>query len=78
MSPLDRRPVSHYMEGGLEVIDILKAKLTPEQYKGFLRGNALKYLFRYDHKGTPFQDLEKALDYLRWLKDMVREEVINE
>lgn len=67
----ERQPVEHYMAGGLEVIDILKAKLTGEQFQGFLRGNALKYLFRYDHKGTPVSDLLKATDYLRWLKESV-------
>jgi len=29
----------------------------------FLAGNILKYVERYDRKGTPLQDLEKALDY---------------
>jgi hypothetical protein len=64
---IDRRPVEHYMVGGLEVIDILKLKMTAEQYQGFLRGNALKYLFRYDHKGTPVEDLQKATTYAKWL-----------
>ena len=35
---------------------------------GFLLGNALKYLFRYPHKGKPLEDLKKAEFYLkRWL-----------
>ena len=63
----DRRPVKHYMAGGLEVIDILKAKMTRDQFRGFLRGNALKYLFRFDHKGTPVEDLQKAKTYTEWL-----------
>jgi hypothetical protein len=32
---------------------------------GFLLGNALKYLFRYQHKGKPLEDLKKAEFYLR-------------
>lgn len=67
----DRRPVEHYMAGGLEVIDILKAKMTREQFQGFLRGNALKYLFRFDQKGTPVEDLKKAKDYTEWLLEEV-------
>lgn len=36
---------------------------------GFLLGNALKYLFRYQHKGKPLEDLKKAEFYLkRWLR----------
>lgn len=35
---------------------------------GFLLGNALKYLFRYQHKGKPLEDLRKAEFYLkRWV-----------
>jgi hypothetical protein len=57
----------HYTAGGMEVIDILRAKLPPEQLEGHLRGCIIKYLFRYDKKGTPLQDLGKAIVYLRWL-----------
>ena len=35
----------------------------------FCLGNTLKYLWRADHKGTPVQDLEKALWYLRYHLD---------
>lgn len=70
----ERRPVPHYQAGGMEVIDILKAKMTPDQFTGFLRGNALKYLFRYDHKGTPVEDLQKARTYTDWLLEEVSNE----
>lgn len=36
----------YYDVGGIEVLEVIKAKLTDEQYKGFLMGNALKYLLR--------------------------------
>ena len=36
---------------------------------GFLMGNALKYIFRYQNKGKPLEDLQKARFYLdRWLQ----------
>ena len=57
----------HYTAGGMEVIDILQAKLTPEQFKGFLIGNVLKYTFRFDKKnGT--EDIKKAQWYLAKLQ----------
>ncbi len=31
----------------------------------FCLGNAIKYLFRADHKGKPLEDLQKTLWYLR-------------
>jgi len=53
----------HYKTGKLEVIDILKDQLTQEEFCGYLRGNILKYLFRYKNKGG-VTDLQKAQWYL--------------
>jgi len=58
----------YYDAGGIELIDIIRAKLTPEQYQGFLLGNALKYLCRCNWKhDTIDRDIEKAMHYLRML-----------
>lgn len=35
---------------------------------GFLLGSALKYLFRYQHKGKPLEDLKKAQYFLKRIK----------
>jgi len=58
---------SHYTDGGIEVIDYIEAKLTPEQFKGYLLGNVIKYISRYGKKTTTDTDLEKANVYLNWL-----------
>ncbi len=58
---------SHYTYGGIEVIAILKAKMTPEMFEGYLMGNLLGYIFRYRLKDHPLTDLEKANVYLHWL-----------
>jgi hypothetical protein len=50
----------HYKVGGIEAIDYVKAKLSPEEYRGYLRGNALKYLSRAGHKDDTTQDYKKA------------------
>lgn len=63
MSDLINHP-SHYTEGGIETIEILKAKLTPDQFYGFCVGNAIKYLTRAQHKSALLPDLEKARWYL--------------
>ena len=55
----------YYDHGGIEVLDIIKAKLTPEQYQGFCLGNAIKYTCRANHKGDYDRDLEKAEFYAR-------------
>jgi hypothetical protein len=53
------------------VIDYLKAKLTPEEYRGFLRGNAIKYLSPAGMKGPSLTDYRKALWYLEQLANEV-------
>lgn len=54
---------NHYIFGGIETIEYLKAKLTPEEYRGFLKGNVLKYVSREAEKNG-LEDLKKAKWYL--------------
>ena len=54
----------HYTQGGIECIDAIKASMTDEEFKGFLKGNSLKYLWRYENKNNPVEDLKKAKWYL--------------
>lgn len=55
---------AHYKVGGIETIDFLEAKLTPEEFRGYLRGNILKYLSRAGSKGNYEEDMLKARWYL--------------
>ena len=57
---------AHYKDPPIQFIDAVKAAMTTEQYLGFLRGNVIKYLWRYENKGGK-QDLEKAEWYLKRL-----------
>ena len=56
----------HYTKGGIECIDAIKAALTPEEWAGYIKGNAIKYIWRCNHKGGD-QDLAKARWYLERL-----------
>lgn len=59
----------HYTKGGIECIDAIRAMLTPEEFRGMLKGNATKYIWRERHKaGT--ESLKKAVWYLRLLIDI--------
>ncbi len=66
---------SYYDAGGIETLDIIKAKLTPEQYEGYLLGNALKYQSRMMHKSKDpagqARDAEKASNYTVWLLEVL-------
>ena len=55
---------AHYTDGGIETIDFIQAKLTPEQFVGMCVGNALKYLSRAGKKGDRVEDLRKARWYI--------------
>ena len=57
---------SHYNSKGKETIEILKDYLSEEEYAGFLKGNILKYIHRYEYKAG-LEDLEKAKWYLEEL-----------
>ena len=54
---------SHYTGGGIECIDAIKASMSKLEYEGFLKGNLIKYTWRYRDKGG-LQDLHKANWYL--------------
>ena len=55
----------HYNNGSLECIEAIKAMLTPDEYIGYLRGNSLKYRWRFRYKDKPVEDLRKA----RWYEE---------
>lgn len=59
---------AHYNSGKVEAIEAIEASMSPEEFKGYLKGNALKYLWRYAYKGKPIQDLDKAEWYLARLR----------
>ena len=54
----------HYTQGGIETIDALEASMSPIEFQGYCKGNILKYLWRYRHKGKAEEDLRKARWYL--------------
>ena len=57
----------HYRFGGYELLDVIKAKLRESKMDAVQAGlwiQLVQYLFRYDVKGNPFQDLNKAKFYL--------------
>lgn len=60
----------HYKKLGIEPWDILKANMTYEEYKGFLKGNIQKYLHR-NKEGL--KDYEKLANYANKLVETVKE-----
>lgn len=72
----------HYAAKAIQPWDAMECWMTSEQFEGYLRGCAIKYIARYPEKGGVL-DLKKARHYLdkliecmeaeeRDLDDMVR------
>lgn len=58
---------AHYTFGGIETIDYMKAKMSEDEFFGYLKGNIIKYISRSKHKGNELDDLKKAQWYLNKL-----------
>jgi len=67
--PVNHPP--HYAQGGIECIDAIEAALTPEEFRGYCKGNVYKYLWRERHKGGD-QDIGKARWYIERLIETLR------
>lgn len=68
-SPDPVKSPPHYMDGGIETIDYIEAKLSPEEFVGYCKGNVLKYVSRAGKKfgADTWEDLRKAAFYLERL-----------
>ena len=64
---------AHYKLNGLNIesVDVIRAVLTDEEFKGWCRGNALKYLMRAGKKdkAKEKQDFAKAGVFISWITD---------
>ena len=52
----------HYTSGNIECLDAIRAALG-DNYKYYVQGNVLKYIWRFNHKNG-LEDLKKARFYL--------------
>jgi len=70
MSGPDAVNPRHYKQGDIECIDAIQASMSAEAFKGYLKGNNIKYMWRYESKQAmnPLEDLRKAEWYLDKLK----------
>lgn len=67
------RAPAHYTTGKMQVIEAMQALMTPEEFRGHLKGCVIKYLLRYPYKGDLARDLGKMLTYGTWLEQFETE-----
>lgn len=59
---------SHYNRYSREVIESIKGLCTPDEFRGYLKGNIIKYSARYSGKDG-IQDIDKLAKYTQFLKE---------
>jgi len=57
----------HYNQGSIETIHLIKGSMSSKELEGYLKGNIIKYLSRYNYKNQPLNDLYKAEWYFKRL-----------
>jgi hypothetical protein len=62
---------AHY-EGNIECILAIQSSMSNEAFKGYLKGNIQKYIWRFDRKNG-VEDLKKAQWYLNKLIELQNE-----
>ena len=65
---------AHYTSGGIECIDAIESSMSYAGFEGYLKGNVLKYLWRYRNKNAPIEDLKKA----QWYQNKLIEHLLKE
>lgn len=63
-------PKHYQLPSGRESIEVMKEVLTDEEYRGWCKGNALKYIFREGKKDDAVQDIKKAGKFLEFLTEV--------
>ena len=69
--PVNNPP--HYNRKNIEAVCAIEASMDEEEFRGYLKGNTLKYMWRYKYKDSPVEDLEKAQYYLNLLITKAKE-----
>ena len=65
---------NHYKEMPIQPWAVMEAVLTPEEFRGFLKGNIIKYSMRAGRKEGS-NDAAKAIHYKMKLKEITNEQL---
>ena len=61
----------HLLWGDTQSIELIEDFLTVDEYKGFLKGNILKYQLRLGKKDDVSKELKKIQDYTSELNNLL-------
>lgn len=70
MSDEINSPAHYMLFPDMEAIEVIKASLSPDEFRGYLKGSALKYRLRAGDKGPA----EKCIAKAHWYQNRLRNE----
>lgn len=59
---------SHYL-GDVQPIEMMQEQFTAEEFRGYLKGNIIKYASRLGKKDDPKKEADKIINYANWLHE---------
>jgi hypothetical protein len=65
----------HYKKMSIEPWDVMEVALTEEEFRGYLKGNFIKYAMRDGKKPGAIRDADKAWHYKTKLDEVVKTRV---
>ena len=71
------KDATHYQLLQQQPIEIMQTLMTPEQFKGFLWGNVIKYSLRCGQKDEPVKEMQKVAQYATWYVEASEGKTIN-
>jgi len=71
---MDKRPSHYEGKDGVDVIEFLYQQLPFEEFKGFMKGNMIKYPVRSGRKDDEIEDIKKARNYADRLLEKLEDE----
>ena len=60
----------HYKKGDVECIDAIKSSMSDLEFRAYLKGSVMNYLWRYEDKNY-LEDLQKCMWFLQKLLNEV-------
>jgi hypothetical protein len=68
---MEKETPKYYGDLKMMPIEYLMISMNKDEFKGYLKGNIVKYIIRADNKNG-IDDYQKACVYARWLEEFVR------
>lgn len=70
---------NHHYDTLHQPIETMQANMTPEAFRGYLRGNIIKYVCRMGRKdgNTEIKEAKKIQEYAKWLVESLEDKIIN-